>query len=602
MTPQRPVPAPRRARALSLPEPAAASRRDGHGDAWSSPFGFGDVDDGGEEFVVIPPPPRSRPESSHGGGSAAVGVAPPSPAHQHRVVTPTTPPQSAPHSPSPARALSGHANHHTTVRRGWDASEGFGFSLSDARPGLVTAVLPRLGFDAADGDGLEAGDVIVRVNRVECGSGVLPTARRLVAAAAGRDVELEVRRAGVVRPTSAHDVRAEPNAHTRVRNNGSPPRSPARPVQVVSPAAGAAQLIELDRNHPVPEHDVAWDGAAPILERRGSNRSASGRRPSVGARDSPSRRPPSDVGSGGGGGGGARQPVRRGSDGGPLGERPGSAPPPSHHRPQPRSRVHPQRSASNGSSGGGERDWQRGGARRPESPCDGFDNVTSDSDEEEDDADSGLGASHGNRKSVGPLQPPLPLTRGNLDELQRALSGGDPAEMSAPRARTCGRLSGWLQCETVPGAWVNRWAKLSAHELLLFSSSLEVRPLGVVALLGATVRASAHPSSSVTSAAMPSVDERFWFEVVPTAGPATLLSTPRWDERQTWMRALRRAAVRTEDMGTLERKELENRIEKELFEQCGTPTAAGQYVSVARKLAALKLQLPAVNPSDGSVE
>lgn len=200
------------------------------------------------------------------------------------------------------------------------------------------------------------------------------------------------------------------------------------------------------------------------------------------------------------------------------------------------------------------------------------------------------------------MLPLLPLTQGNLDELQRSLSVGDTAaELHAPRARTCGRLSGWLQCETVPGVWANRWAKLSAHELCLFSSSLEVRPLGVVPLLGAAVLAARSRSNAVQTTHGSVEEDRFCFELIPTVGPAVTLCTPRWDERQTWMRALRRAAVLTEDMGALERKALENRIEKELFEQCGTPTAAGQYVSVARKLAALKLQLPA-NLSDGSVE
>eukprot|EP00035_Acanthoeca_spectabilis_P019928 m.430275 g.430275 ORF g.430275 m.430275 type:complete len:442 (+) comp17143_c0_seq1:1655-2980(+) len=429
---------------------------------------------------------------------------------------------------------------------------------------------------------------------VGCAEASAPTVKHLVAAAAGRDLDLEILRSTAQTPPSGPELAAVRSTYT------TPPSTPQH--RLGKAPLSSSTLVAPDRasissagsRSPGSAEEsglggdteaggaggVDWDGA---VERKASG--GRQRRGSVGALVRK---------------GGERARGGTGSPpGGGLNDRPRSADRSGGHvrKPMPgangrhRGRRHsespaslkatvrsPQSQLHSVPAHGGadlskklDEDWVG---------CDPFGESGSDVDE------SSLGQSMTSSEHSAQS---FELTKENLSALQRSLGGPSDGGRAAPRARTAGRLSGWLSLETVPGSWAGRWCKLSAHDLILFADSLETRTLGCMDVLGAEI--------SVVQG-VPLTQETFAFELRPTVGPVVRLCTTRWDERQTWMRALRRAAVKTEELDALARKELENRIEKDLHEQCGPPHTTNQrFVAVARQLSALKSACPPVNPS-----
>eukprot|EP00038_Savillea_parva_P017881 m.21777 g.21777 ORF g.21777 m.21777 type:complete len:725 (+) comp3927_c0_seq1:356-2530(+) len=433
-----------------------------------------------------------------------------------------------------------------------------------------------------------------------------------------------------LRPHSAPPARGDVTAHTAVAAGAGAKvlSSPMRPPAATPPRSSSGDAAAASPAISCPA-EVDWDGA--VVVAKGERRASAGRT-RRGSHGSLGRGERGDVDSGrlGADGGttqrsrsrGGKTPLRRQQG---AGVRPRTASDGATRRGKaaapvttqattatravpsvPRQRLGslpaaggsnlaPKRSASPvatvPTAGGGsgarvaathEDDWE-------EDPFDEFGECGSDAY----DSGGGPSISSSSEHSTNSL---MELTKENLTALQESLGATEDAR--APRAKTVGRLSGWLHLETVPGSWASRWCKLEAHELILFADSLETRTLGVVALLGASINA-VNLSTGDSAADAASPDNVFAFEVVTSHGGshAVRLCTRQWDERQTWMRALRRAAVRTEDLDPLERKLLENRIEKELFKQCGIQTGCLQYASVARQLSALKSSRPPANPS-----
>lgn len=465
-------------------------------------------------------------------------------------------------------------------------------------PAVVTAALSRpneLLNDGHDGQ-VRAGDVLLQVNGVGCAEASIATVKHLVASGVGATLSLEVLRSASPvmgsdsqRPEVAQYSPPTPQLTPQHRQGKapSPLRRGADPTQHSSPRHSSPPLHESSQSDSMTgsepraaEVEVDWDGAVVKIERRSSaGRTRQGSNSSLGRRQGSDRgklpaKSPSPIEM--------RIMSADRRPGGPRVRRRSGSPLPQKTRsvsvgavPLGRLRLHsiPAGGGADLSDNLGSKEWDDAG--------DPFNECGSDMDE------IGGGRSLTSSSSSTSRSHSLELTRENLSALQKSL-GGTSGEGRPSHARTSGRLSGWLYLETVPGSWTTRWCKIQAHELLLFADSLETRTLGVIGLLGAEVNA-------VHNVSGPEGCETFAFDTVPVCGSTVRTCTARWDERQTWMRSLRRAAVRTEDLDALSRKTLENRIEKELFDQCGS--SGVQLVSVARKLSALKSVRCPVNPS-----